>query len=207
MGRDKALLLWQGRPLIEHTLEKLRTLTAIPRILGARPDLETFAPTIPDNFPGGGPLAGIEAALSVTDAELNLFLPVDVPLLPLEFLRWMTDRALLTQAAATVPCVEGRLQPLCAVYHRDLRDGIRVSLRNGDGKITRAFEQAASEQGRPVDAIDIESIAAARSGEFAGSGPAAEWPYLWFQNLNTPGDLERSLEARSGSLRDSSLMA
>lgn len=199
MGRDKALLLWQGRPLIEHTLEKLRTLTAIPRILGARPDLETFAPTIPDNFPGGGPLAGIEAALSVTDAELNLFLPVDVPLLPLEFLRWMTDRALLTQAAATVPRVGGRLQPLCAAYHRDLRDGIRVSLRNGEGKITRAIEQAASEQGRPVDAIEVESVAAARSGEFAenGSSSSRMWPYLWFQNLNTPGDLERSLEAPS----------
>lgn len=206
MGRDKALLLWQGRSLIEHTLEKLRAVAANPRILGARPDLEMFAPIIPDNFAGGGPLAGIEAALSVTDAELNLFLPVDLPLLPLEFLRWMADRALLTKAAATVPCVEGRLQPLCAIYHRNLLDGIRTSLQRGDGKITRAIERAASAQRTPVDAIDVESIAAAWSDRFAAGGLAQGWPYLWFQNLNTPADLERSLQARSGSLKDSSVI-
>lgn len=206
MGRDKALLLWKGRPLIEHTLEKLRALTASPRILGARPDLETFAPIIPDNFTGRGPLAGIEAALSVTDTELNLFLPVDLPLLPVEFLRWMTDRAVLTQAAATVPRVEGRPQPLCAVYHRNLLDGIRDSLQRGDGKITRAIDQAASELRLPVDAVDVESIVALRRAEFTAGDSAPVWPYLWFQNLNTPADLERSLEARSGSLKDSSVI-
>jgi molybdenum cofactor guanylyltransferase len=193
MGRDKALLEWQGRPLIQHALEKLRSLGLEPAILGSRPDLERFAPVLADNLPGLGPLGGIEAALSLTDAQLNLFLPVDLPLLPLEFLRWIIARASLTQAAATIPQVESRPQPLCAVYSRELLSGIRSSLHQGDAKVIRAIENAVRNAGLRIDRFDVESIAAAQADP-------SPWPrtipvHRWFENLNSPRDLARvSLE-------------
>src|SRR5690348_1627747 len=116
MGRDKARLDFHGQPLIELALSKLRALELTPAIAGNRPDLGEYAPVIPDNFPGSGPLAGIESALSVTGDDLILFLPVDLPLLPVSFLRWMTARARETSAPATIPHVQGRPQPLCAIY-------------------------------------------------------------------------------------------
>jgi len=191
MGRDKALLEWQGRPLIEHALDKLRRLGAHSRILGTRPDLERFAPIIRDNFSGRGPLGGIEAALSVTETQLNLFLPVDLPLLPWQFLRWMVSRAGLTEAAATIPRIGDRLQPLCAIYHRRLLSGIRNSLQRGDAKVTHAVEESARGVGMRIDYIDVEAIDAAL-------GDSAGWPrhgpmHRWFQNLNTPDDLAQSI--------------
>jgi molybdopterin-guanine dinucleotide biosynthesis protein A len=93
MGRDKTLLEINGRPLVEHALDLLRNLDLNPRICGSRPDLARFAPVVPDNFPRSGPLAGIEAALAVSDTELNLFVPVDLPGLRREFLHWMLTRA------------------------------------------------------------------------------------------------------------------
>ena len=190
MGRDKALLEWQGRPLIEHALGKLRALGIAPRILGTRPDLERFAPVIHDNVPGCGPLGGIEAALSLTDADLNLFLPVDLPLLPTEFLLWLIARATLTEAAATIPQIEGHPQPLCAIYHRSLLPGIRFALEQGDGKVMRAVENAARNAGMRIDRFDVEAIGAAQASD-------SVWPrgiaaHRWFGNLNSPSDLSRT---------------
>jgi molybdenum cofactor guanylyltransferase len=190
MGRDKALLEWHGRPLIEHALEKLRALNTRPRILGTRPDLERFAPVIPDNIPGHGPLGGIEAALNLTDTDLNLFLPVDLPLLPVEFLRWLLSRTALTQAAAAIPQIEGRPQPLCAVYHRGLLAGVRSSLQRGDAKVIRAIENSARDAGMRIDRFDVEAVAAAQSGTFLS--PRSVPVHHWFQNLNTPADLARA---------------
>ena len=184
MGRDKALLEFRGRLLIEHAVEKLRALGFSPRIAGTRPDLAAWAPVIPDNHPGSGPLAGIEAALSVSEADLNLFLPIDLPLLPLEFLSWMTARAGETSALATIPRLQDHPQPLCAIYHRDLLPYARSALAAGDRKVMRVVHHAGAAANLKLDCFHIETIAA------CVDFPAAPPVHLWFQNLNTPVDLQ-----------------
>lgn len=186
MGRDKALLELDGRPLVEHALAKVRALGLSPRIIGSRPDLARFAPVIPDNYPRMGPLGGIEAAITAGDAEQNLFLAVDLPWLPVDFLRWMMHRAGCTDALATVPRFQGRPQPLCAIYSRAMLPCVRAALAEDDAKVMRAVERASRATGLRMDAFDVESVAAAQS-----------WPqpiplYLWFQNLNTPAELEKA---------------
>ncbi|MBV8438838.1 MAG: molybdenum cofactor guanylyltransferase [Silvibacterium sp.] len=183
MGRDKALLPFHGRPLIEHALASLRALGFSPRIAGSRPDLAVWAPILGDSYPGSGPLAGIEAALSASDADLNLFLPIDMPLLPPDFLRWMTARASETSALATIPHLQGRPQPLCAIYHRDLLAHIKSALAAGDLKVMRAIEHAAVAFGSKLDCFNVETIAACL--DFPSDPPV----HRWFQNINTPPDL------------------
>ncbi len=188
MGRDKALLHFHGRPLIEYALAKLRTLGFSPAIAGNRPDLAGYAPVIPDNYPGSGPLAGIEAAIASSSADLNLFLPIDLPLLPIEFLRWMTVRALQTSALATIPRLQGYPQPLCALYHRALLPYARSALSAGKPKVMRAVQLAASESRLKIDLFDVETVAASLS-------PSRGWPpappvHRWFQNLNSPAELQ-----------------
>jgi molybdenum cofactor guanylyltransferase len=190
MGRDKALLEFRGRPLVLHSLEKLRSLGFTPRIVvgygAARPDLAAFAPVVADNYRSLGPLGGIEAALSASGADLNLFLPVDLPLLPIEFLRWMIDRAQLTQALATIPRAQGRPQPLCAIYSTALQTPVASALSTGDGKVMRVVGKASNETGLRIDSFDVETVAAA--GAFSLGAPVR----LWFQNLNTPQDFEQA---------------
>lgn len=187
MGRDKALLEIDERPLVALALEKLRALGSSPRICGSRADLAAFAPVIPDNVPRCGPLGGIEAALAASDSELNLFLPVDLPRLPLAFLRWLAERAEATDAVATVPQVAGRSQPLCAVYSRRLLPGIRSALASGSYKTIAAIDRAANSLGARIDAFQVESVAAAL---IPNGWPADPPLHDWFQNINTPADYE-----------------
>jgi molybdenum cofactor guanylyltransferase len=226
MGRDKALLELEGHPLIDHALAKLRALGFSPRIAGSRPDLASFAPFVPDNYPQQGPLGGIEAALAATanpemlsevstleltrpsgrgnlaetskrkhllricssDSEQNLFLPVDLPWLPIEFLRWMMERAQHTNALATVPRAQGLPQPLCAIYSRAMLPHAQAALAAGDAKVIRAVERAAGATGRRIDSFDLESIAASQLWD-------QRLPvHRWFQNLNSPQDFQTALE-------------
>ena len=227
MGRDKALLDLDGRPLIDHALTKLRALGFSPRIAGSRPDLSSFAPFVPDNYPQQGPLGGIEAALAATanpemlypevstleltrpsgsgnlaetskrehllricssDAEQNLFLAVDLPWLPIEFLRWMTERAQHTNALATVPRAQGLPQPLCAIYSRAIQPHAQAALAKDDAKVMRAVERAATATRLRIDSFDAESIAASQLWE---QRLPVHW---WFQNLNSPADFQTALE-------------
>jgi molybdopterin-guanine dinucleotide biosynthesis protein A len=194
MGRDKALLEFRGRPLVLHSLEKLRRLGFTPRIVigyeAARPDLAVFAPLVADNYQSLGPLGGIEAALTVSNADLNLFLPVDLPLLPVEFLRWMIERAQLTQALATIPRVQGMPQPLCAIYSTALLTTAQTALAAGDGKVMRVVGRASAETGLRVDSFDVETVATSRA--CSQGWPRTPPVRLWFENLNTPGDFERA---------------
>jgi len=184
MGRDKAILEFQGKPLIQHALDKLHSLGLPPRIVGSRPDLTCFAPVVPDNFPQTGPLSGIEAALTISNTEQNLFLAVDLPLLPASFLGWLADRADLTDALATVPLLQGHPQPLCAVYSRTLLPHIRSALASGQAKVMYVIESATDALRVPIDIFHVESVAS-----------ALFWPqpvpiHRWFQNINTPADLQ-----------------
>ena len=182
MGTDKALLHHAGRPLIEGAIDLLKAAGVAPHIVGTRPDLAAFAPVIADLHPGCGPLGGIEAALAASNSDANLFLPVDLPLLPPVFLRYLLERASITGASATIPTLGGRPEPLCAVYRRDLMAGIGTSLESGNYKVIDAIEKAANPLG--IDLFSVEAVGATR----------ADWPlnpplYRWFQNLNTPADL------------------
>src|SRR5215475_7604470 len=103
MGKDKALERYGGRPLIEHAVGLLRAAGLDPHIVGVRPDLVEYAPVIEDLHPGCGPLGGIEAALVSSSSEWNVFLPVDLPFLPVVFLSYLIKRSGITGASATIP--------------------------------------------------------------------------------------------------------
>jgi molybdopterin-guanine dinucleotide biosynthesis protein A len=187
MGRDKALLQVGGRSLVERALDKLRSIgVAAPRIAGARTDLSSHAPVVSDLHPGCGPLSGIEAALSSTSQPLNLFLPVDMPLLPPQFLSWMLLRAEITGALATVPRINGQPQPLCAVYHRDLLRPITASLIAGNYKVMSVVSVAGQSQSQTVDLFDTERLA---STDPELLGFSALPLYHWFLNCNLPEDV------------------
>ena len=175
MGRDKAQLAFQGRTLLDHAFAKLTEAGFSAAIAGLRTPTHPF---LPDNFPESGPLGGMEAALGSLAGEPPqpvLFIPVDLPLLPAEFLCALYDRANTTGALATVPFAQGRPQPLCAVYGSSLASGIRAALAGGDGKVMRVMRALA---GASLDTPRVEALA-----------PLHGWEaHRWFTNLNTPED-------------------
>ncbi len=118
-------------------------------------------------------------------APLNLFLPVDMPLLPARFLTWMLQRAEITGAWATVPRINGLPQPLCAIYHRDLLRPITASLLAGNYKVMPVVTAAAGDS-QAVDVFDTERLASTHPDLLGFSSLPL---YRWFHNCNLPEDM------------------
>lgn len=182
MGRDKASVTLAGRSLLEHMLSKLRVIGLRARVAGLRaPVAEIATEVVHDAHPDCGPLSGMETALAMSEATLVLVLGVDLPLLEVEFLVWMLQRAATTDAVATIPRLLGEPQPLCAVYRRELLGDVRAALAAGDYKVMRAVERSGA--GRRDDCFDAERIAATGAWR---STVATHWQFM---NCNTPEDL------------------
>lgn len=117
MGRDKATLVWRGRPLWEWQLEKLRKLCPQKLLVSARSDL-AWRPAdvdlILDVAPSRGPLSGLAAALAVTETEHLLALAVDMAFITVEQLGNLCE--LVTSGSGIVPMINGHAEPLSAIY-------------------------------------------------------------------------------------------
>jgi molybdenum cofactor guanylyltransferase len=199
MGRDKAAALLAGKPLLAHMLAKLAALGLPARLGGLRGSVPgVHVDVVQDRQSGDdspcGPLSGIETALRECRRPTVLVVPVDLPLVPVSFLRLLLDRAHRTGAVATIPRIAGTPQPVCAVYRHNLQRPIEQALDSGEHKVIRAVFAAAQSISDRVDLFDAESLAAAGSVDSSGDGDtlraATRLPlHLQFMNCNTPEEL------------------
>jgi molybdopterin-guanine dinucleotide biosynthesis protein A len=148
-------------------------------IAGARSTLAGFAPVVEDEEMGRGPLAGICAALAQTDADLAVFLPVDMVVMPSSLVRLLLDTAKQSGAAITLAAVNGRVETFPVVICRKTLGVLKRELAAGRGGCLRAFEAVAAAEGSAVHFVEV-----------AG----APGPSSWFLNLNTRQDVERAEE-------------
>ncbi len=87
MGRDKALLEFEGRPLISVIASRLKELFDDVIVGANRPGDYGFLglPVVPDREPGMGPLMGIASCLERTAEDLAFVTACDIPYLDLGF--------------------------------------------------------------------------------------------------------------------------
>jgi molybdopterin-guanine dinucleotide biosynthesis protein A len=97
-GSPKALALLDGVPLVEIAAHSLGSV--VGQVVVSTNDPESLAwlelPTVPDRYPGRGPLAGIHAGLAWAidrGARGICCLPCDTPLVPPRFLQLLIDSA------------------------------------------------------------------------------------------------------------------
>jgi molybdopterin-guanine dinucleotide biosynthesis protein A len=139
MGSDKALLSFGGQTLLERVLQTAAAVAERIAIVGPRERYARFGEVIEDAYADCGPLAGIHAALGATTTDLNLMLSVDMPLMTASFLGWLLQTAKAAEELIVVPDALGGLQPLCAVYRRQVRGIAEQALQKGDYKIGKLF--------------------------------------------------------------------
>ncbi len=185
MGSDKARALFGGVPLIQAALQTIDAVGIPVHIAGARSDLSSFAAQISDTFAETGPLGGVHAALSVSDAEWNLFLPVDLPLMPSSLLACLLRRATLTGAPVTAARLNGRIQPFPVVLHRSVLPSITQRLETGNSACHAAWQGIPAELNLSFDVVAVEYLY--QCGQC--SHPRGLPPALWFQSANTPAEL------------------
>ena len=188
MGRDKARLVLDGKPLVERAVALLREAGLPVSIAGARAPLEQFAeiaPVIPDAEPGLGPLGGICTAMASTSARLAVFITVDTPFLPAALIRLLVHHAGVTGRAVTLASVGDKVQSFPVVLDRSVLPLLQSELACGRAAALRAFRAAAAAQGQSSEILPVEWLL--QSGQIAHPAglPAAHW----FLNLNLVEDL------------------
>ena len=142
MGRDKALLPFRGRTLVEAVAEAVAEAAGRVTLIG---DPKRYAglnlPVVADRYPGCGPLAGIHCALALDQADWNLVVACDMPELTPSFLRSLLEAAEAARADCLIPKGPAGLpEPLCGVYHRRSLPVIQAALERGVRKITAGLQ-------------------------------------------------------------------
>jgi molybdopterin-guanine dinucleotide biosynthesis protein A len=198
MGADKALVEFQGRPLISHALDLVRAAVLPVFIAGARSPLESFATVVPDSRKDSGPLEGICAALEnlkhSPPIRHAVFLPVDLPLLPPSLLRYLLYHARITGLAVTLPSVNGFAQTFPVVLSSDALPVLKRELDSGRGGCFSAFQLVAAARGEPVSLLPVEVLVQSRKI----THPAALSAARWFVNINSRADLDRASTMLAG---------
>ena len=120
MGRDKATILFRGKPLWQIQLDLLRTLNPKEIFVSARTD-PVWRPAdvhfVSDIPPSRGPLSGLAASLDRMCGTHLLALAVDMPLMSQKYLRHLCDK--IEPHVGVVPRIHGRAEPLAAIYPRE----------------------------------------------------------------------------------------
>lgn len=117
MGQDKGSMQFQGRSLLERAVEKVRQLGIEEVFISGRAGTDYSplnCPVLFDLDPGHGPLGGIERGLHASSSALLLVMAVDLPLVNPAFLRQLIAEC--DASTGIVPKLDGRLEPLAAVY-------------------------------------------------------------------------------------------
>jgi molybdopterin-guanine dinucleotide biosynthesis protein A len=188
MGRDKALVEFGGRTLLEHALTMLRNAGLEASIAGARSPLGAVAPVVEDAEADRGPLGGICAALAAMDARRAVFVAVDLPLLPASLVEYLLRHARTTGRAVTLCAANGWTQTFPAVIARAALPVLEAELAAGRGGCFSAFEAAAAGLGEPVSVVAVEALAQSGQAAHPEALPAA-W---WFLNVNSAAELRRA---------------
>ncbi|MFN4182114.1 MAG: molybdenum cofactor guanylyltransferase [bacterium] len=119
-GSDKKWAVFQGKSLLFWMLEKTYPLTSKERIfcLTSEPVANLPVPVLIDAEPYPGPLQAFFSCARILPFSHYLLLPVDMPLLPGSFLSFLWKH--IPTSSAVVPRWRGKIEPLIALYPREL---------------------------------------------------------------------------------------
>ncbi len=79
MGRDKALIEIDGETMVARVLaEAHKSAATVAVVVGREPGLWDGIVSVPDRFPGEGPLGGLLTALETSSTDVVVLIPCDL---------------------------------------------------------------------------------------------------------------------------------
>lgn len=162
---NKAFLAYKNVSFIERIIEAGNAFNEII-IIANDPTLYAHLGkrVIGDVYKQCGPLSGIHAALVAAETEHVVCVACDMPFLKEELLASLA--AYQGTKKAVIPEYEGRLQPLCAMYRKELAEVFATYLKEGQFKLQQILQE-----------IDIEKMERIEQRAFQKED---------FLNVNTP---------------------
>lgn len=170
MGRNKALLMVDGMPLIEKIHRTMAQLFRDVVLVTNTPEVYAFLPcrTVEDIYPGFGSIAGLHAGLAASSEEWIFVTACDAPFINPDVIRMLS--AASAGYDAVVPISKGGKEPLHALYGRRCLTEVEQVIRQGDRQLLILLDRVRT---RYVTPEELASI------------PGAE---LSFCNVNTPDE-------------------
>ena len=160
-GADKAMVSLGGKTMLQRTGDLLASVCHdVTVIAPAGKYADAPWPVLADRWPGEGPLGGIVTALNFlkeAPAPQDLFalvhgpcpfamiLSCDMPFLTKEFLTFLKNRAVASQALVVVPEAGRRLEPLCACWRSQSAEAIQEAFDAGGRKVSEAMKRVRME--------------------------------------------------------------
>jgi len=168
MGSDKSLLPLKGARFIDHVHRSMEALFEEVIIVTNSPQLyeDIFCRKVPDIYYAQGSLAGIHSGLCHARTERIFVAGCDMPLLDPEVVRALCDAS--EGEDVLIPALEGRTEPLHALYGKGCIESMEEVLDAGKRRIVSFFDRVR------VRELGLEF--------FAGLDPEG----LSFRNINTP---------------------
>jgi molybdopterin-guanine dinucleotide biosynthesis protein A/molybdopterin converting factor small subunit len=176
MGTAKALLDFDGEPLIAHIVDALNNLFA-ETVVVAAPEQEL--PALParlvrDEVAYQGPVGGIYYGLCATEGEFSFVTSCDAAFLNPQLITYLVSQ--IAGYDVVVPYWDNRFQPLHAVYRKSVVPFLREQLERGELRPIYLFEKVHT---RTVTVEEL--IALDREG-------------LSFLSMNTPEEYRSALK-------------
>jgi molybdopterin-guanine dinucleotide biosynthesis protein A len=175
MGKDKATLLFRGKPLWQIQLELLRKLGPAEIFVSARRD-PPWRPAnvrfVADDPPSRGPLSGLAAALTRMRAKHLLALAIDMPFITENYLTFLCSQ--IEPGRGVLPKIDNRAEPLAAIYPQEALANVQSALSGKDFSlqtVTGRLVAAGKLQVMPVTSqerklfLNLNELADLRSSE------------------------------------------
>lgn len=144
MGQNKAIMLFQGQPLIERVVSRLSTLSTALFITANQPDAYQFlgVPVFADILQGKGALGGLLTALYYAQSPIVAVVACDMPFVNPALLAAQRDLLVQADVDAVIPRTARGLEPLHAVYRtKTCLPSLRHSLDTGCLKISSWLQE------------------------------------------------------------------
>jgi molybdopterin-guanine dinucleotide biosynthesis protein A len=187
MGKDKALMPFLGRPLIQRVVDRLSPIADEVIVTTNNPDDYRFLdlPLFPDLKPGRGALGGLFTALSSATCDVVAVIACDMPFASTSLIEAAGRLIVEAEADVVIPDSGGGLEPMHAVYRRKTcLPAIESAIEADKWRLISWFPQVKVRVLQP-DEVKI----------YDPSG-------LAFWNLNTPEEFAEAEErARKGDSR------
>lgn len=178
MGENKAQMMFGGEPLLARVARRLSS--AVDELLVIGP--QSLAPLTPqvrvveDALPAIGPLGGLYTALTTITGARIFLVACDMPFVRPGLVQAMLALAETRDDADAVTLnVDGRVQPLHAVYSRGCLPSVERALNTNDRSLHALLMRLA------VVAIDTETVRREDPGGLSAF------------NVNTPDDWRQAL--------------
>ncbi len=141
-GKDKSLLQVGDKTLIEHILNRLQD-KFFQIMIGAN-STQDFGflkniIVVRDIEQGKGPLMGLYSCLSASNTDINLVTTCDNPKPNLKLAREMI-KALANHDAVVPMSINGKIDPLFAVYRKSVAQNAKNLLDKGVGKVMKLLD-------------------------------------------------------------------